>query len=108
MCLLIVGMEQRGKHFFINIGDKLDVATLEEAAVGELRDALASLRWQIWEQLPGEKRQDIPNDFYWKFIKELLAEWPFCTMELINGRVFRDYTDKELESIRIDLDRLRK
>lgn len=95
-----IGMEQRDKHFYINIGNKLDVATLEvNIAIEKLRDTLASPRWQIWEKLPIEKRQNIPTGYYETFINSRLAEWSACTMNLINGRVFKDYTDRELESI---------
>lgn len=103
-----IGMEQQGKHFYINIGEKLDITTLEEkVALEKLRDRLATLKWQIWEQLPSEKRQDIPDDYYQRFIKARLAEWPVCTMELINCRIYRDYADKELASIQKDLQNLK-
>lgn len=104
-----IGMEQRDKHFYINIGNKMNLTELDEkAAVEKLRDALASLKWQIWEQLPVEKRQNISDDYYETFINSRLAEWSPCTMNLINSRMFKDYKDRELESIRMDLERLKK
>lgn len=103
-----IAIEQQDKHFLINIGKELDFAKIEEKeAVRILRDTLATLKWEIWEHLPHEKRKDIPDGYYEKFVKERLAECAGFTEELVNGRTFRDKTDRELIAIKKDLDKLR-
>ncbi len=60
--IIPIGMEQIGKHFYINVGKQLEFTLLTEAeALIKLRDEMASLRWQIWERLPVTKRSDIAD-----------------------------------------------
>ena len=102
-----IALEQQGKHFLINIGRELDFAEVEEKeAVGILRDTLATLKWEIWEHLPQGKRKDIPECYHEKFLQERLAECAGFTEELVDGRMFRDKTDRELMAIRKDLEAL--
>ena len=104
-----IAIEQRGKHFYLNVGEELDFLDTEESiAVQILRDTLATLKWKIWEYLPREKRIEIPDDYHEKFIQERLAECDGFTKELVEGRMFRDKTDREIAAIDMDLKRLRK
>lgn len=104
-----IAIEQRGKHFLINVGDEMDFADTEEGlAVQMLRDTLATLKWEIWEYLSKEKRFDIPIDYHEKFVEERLTECAGFTKELVEGRMFRDKTDREILAIKRDLERLRK
>ena len=106
--IIPIAIEQQDKHFLINIGKELDFTEVEEKeAVGILRDSLATLKWEIWEHLPREKRQNIPDGYYEKFVQERLAECAGFTEELVDGRMFRDKTDRELIAIKKDLDKLR-
>lgn len=103
-----IAIEQRGKHFLLNVGEELDFSNTEErVAVQMLRDTLATLKWEIWEYLPQERRADIPNGYYEKFVQERLAECDGFTKKLVEGRMFRDKTDREILAIKRDLDRLR-
>lgn len=103
-----IAIEQRGKHFLINVGDEMDFADTEEGlAVQMLRDTLATLKWEIWEYLPKEKRSDIPIDYHEKFVEERLTECAGFTKELVEGRMFRDKTDREILAIKRDLERLK-
>lgn len=107
--IIPIAIEQRDKHFLLNIGQELRVQGMEETqAVQLLRDTLATLKWEIWEHLPQEKRADIPDDYYEKFVQERLAECAGFTKELVEGRMFRDKTDRELAAIQRDLMRLRR
>ena len=57
--IIPIAIEQRGKHFLLNVGNELDFADTEEGvAVQTLRDTLATLKWEIWEHLPREKRTE--------------------------------------------------
>ena len=47
-----IAIEQRGKHFLLNVGKEMSFADIEEnVALQTLRDTLASLKWGIWEHL---------------------------------------------------------
>lgn len=103
--ILPIAIEQKGKHFLINVGTEMDVSTLEETqGVEALRDALASLEWEIWEHQPIEKRADIDNDYYKKFLQEKISEWKPMSYELYDGRRYRDKTERELLVIKKDLE----
>lgn len=107
--IIPIAIEQRGKHFLINVGNELDFAdTEEDVAVQTLRDSLATLKWEIWEWLPREKRADIPDVYHERFVQERLAECVGFTQELIEGRMFRDKTDREIMALEKDLKSLRK
>lgn len=107
--IIPIAIEQRGKHFLLNVGNELDFTDAEESvAVQILRDTLATLKWEIWEYLPREKRTEISDDYHEKFVQERLAECAGFTKELVEGRMFRDKTDREIVAIERDLERLRK
>ncbi len=99
--ILPIAIEQRGKHFFVNVGKEMDVSTLEEAqGVEVLRDALAALKWEIWERQPVEKRADIAEDYYKFFLHEKMSEWKPMSYEMFDGRRYRDKTEREILAIR--------
>lgn len=106
--ILPIAIEQRGKHFLLNVGEKMNFTDMEEnVAVQMLRDTLATLKWEIWESLPREKRVDIPEDYHEKFVQERLSECAGFTKELIEGRMFRDKTDREMTAVERDMERLK-
>ncbi len=106
--IIPIAIEQIGKHFLLNVGEEMDVVETEEGvAVQMLRDTLATLKWEIWEYLPKEKRTEIPDGYHKKFVLERLAECAGFTKELVDGRMFRDKTDREILAIKRDLARLR-
>lgn len=90
-----IAVEQFGMHFVVNVGKKFCVDSIDEkVAVDELRNMLATLKWQIWETQPVTKRSDVPSDYYEKFTKKRLSEFKGYTMEIINQRTFKDKRDK--------------
>jgi len=72
-----------------------------------LRNTLATLKWEIWERLPMERRVDIPVHWYEEFVTERLAECLYITREVVEGRGYRDKVDREFECIREDIARLK-
>lgn len=44
--------------------------------IDELRDTMATLRWEIWEQPPHVSRRDICGDEWEKEVKRILEEYP--------------------------------
>lgn len=99
-----IGIEQGGKHFLLNVGKEFSVLNMDESvAVQLVRDTLATLKWEIWETLPKEKRKDIPNDYYEKFLNDRISECAGFTLELIQGRMYKDKKDREIAEIKKDL-----
>lgn len=104
-----IAIEQRGKHFVLNVGEEFSVEDIEENdAVQLVRDTLATLKWEIWETFPREKRKDIPDGYYENFLKERVSECAGFTVELVQGRTYKDKADREIEEIKKDLGRLLK
>lgn len=88
--IIPVAVEQKEKDFYINIGKNVCANDLKSNKVVALRDIMATLKWEIWETLPMEKRKNISSDYYNKFLKERISEWSRFNMEIINHREFRD------------------
>lgn len=94
-----VAIEQYGKDFYINIGDIFDLQKymstytdelqLKLAAITDLRDAMASLKWQIWEHLVPWNRKGISNDYFEEFVNERLKEWHGFTYDDVHAREFK-------------------
>lgn len=99
-----IAIEQREKHFILNVGKEFSVADMEEAmAVQLVRDTIATLKWEIWDTLPIEKRKNILENYYEKFLEEKISECAGFTIELIQGRMYKDKKDREIEQIKKDL-----
>lgn len=106
--IIPVAIEQRGKHFVLNIGEEFTVDNMDETdAVQLVRDTMATLKWEIWEALPKEKRKDIPDGYYEKFLQKRVSECAGFTVELVQGRMYKDKKDREIEEIRKDLSNIK-
>jgi len=102
-----IGIEQQGKHFILNVGKEFSVTDMDETtAVQLVRDTLATLKWEIWETLPNEKRKNIPIDYYEKFLNDRISECAGFTVELVHGRMYKDKKDREIEQIKKDLSKV--
>ena len=68
-----VAIEQYGKKFVINFGNELCPADFQSAAdlTQTLRDALATLKWDIWENEGVQDKAGLPED-YSKQFRDLL------------------------------------
>lgn len=94
-----VAIEQYKKEFYVNIGDVFDlnsyttkytdILKIKTTAIADLRDTMASLKWQIWEQFVPSKRTDLPCDYFEAFVNERLKEWHGFTYEDVRAREFK-------------------
>lgn len=85
-----IAVDQRNKNFYINIGKNINVNELNSNKLKQLRDTMATLKWEIWEQFEIEKRSEIPDDYYEKFLRDRLNEWPQFNMQIIKNREFKE------------------
>jgi len=105
-----VGVAQNGKDFVINIGENFKVTTnenlktpeeiklFEESKKEDLRNTLATLKWEIIEQGSVLKRDSL-GDYeteYKKYVSEILDEWKnpktkenYYSEELVKQRTFK-------------------
>lgn len=89
-----VAAEQYGKHFKFNIGQFFDVSeyaeTIEEKgrAITELRDILATLKYEIWET--EKSRRSCLREKEWEYyIEERFKEWPYFSLNYIAGMIYK-------------------
>lgn len=96
--IIPVAIEQYGKEFYINIGSIFDVAqyvhqytdelALKMVAIADLRDVMATLKWQIWEYIQPCRRAELPRDYFDLFVNDRLKEWHGFTYEDVRAREF--------------------
>ena len=88
-----VAVEQYGKCFKVNIGKNFDMMQfgmdkLEKSkAITALRDEMATLKWEIWENESVQKRGELNEDEWKNYVKQRLKEWPDFTEEYIEGLI---------------------
>lgn len=86
--IIPIGIQQYGNVFYLAVGENFDVApyatdTTEGkiAAINELRDRLATLKWDIWASIPTEIAGAINADSFRKENDERMQEWPGMTLQ---------------------------
>lgn len=81
--IIPVAVEQYGKRFKINIGKNIDmleygVGDAEKSkAITDLRDSMATLKWEIWETEPQLKRNKLKGKEWDNYVETRLSEWKF-------------------------------
>ncbi len=89
-----VAVEQYGKRFKINIGKNIDMLKygLDDAArtkaITELRDVMATLKWEIWETEPQLRRNELDGNEWDKYVETRLSEWKF-TFDHIEDLIYK-------------------
>lgn len=90
-----IAAEQSGKHFKINIGKNFDMqvyasdTTGKSIAINALRDALATLKWEIWESGTPLKRAEVTGNEWELYVEERFKEWPYFNLDYIDGLTFK-------------------
>lgn len=76
--IIPMAMEYREKHCYVLFGQPIYMHENDnkKEKADEVRDVLATLRWNIWESLPRYKRSDIESDEWDKEIEKRLKEYP--------------------------------
>ncbi|MGN0649167.1 MAG: lysophospholipid acyltransferase family protein [Oscillospiraceae bacterium] len=82
-----IAVNQYGKHFKINIGELFDVRQYDNSDIGkadaiaDLREIMASLKYEIFETQNISRGRDIPHDFWNTFLLERFAEMPMIKLQ---------------------------
>lgn len=89
-----VAADQYGKHFKIRIGKNFDMSSYGDdvqektRAITDLRDTLATLKWDIWETEYTE-RKNIKDDEWEKYVEARFKEWPYFNLEYIDRLIYK-------------------
>ena len=76
--IIPIGIEKYDNSYFVNIGtnisiDKDNPLTNKELS-SDLRDVLATLKWEIMEKFPATARDEISYDYSKKFLDDIMSE----------------------------------
>ena len=99
-----VAIEQYGKRFVIKFGSELlpENYSNHMTLTQELRDALATLKWDIWEKEGVQSRRSLPEEFREQFLNEFEKRiHPWDTLETIERARFdtkEEILHKEVEA----------
>lgn len=104
-----VGIEQFGRRFVIHFGETLypqEFCSANELT-DVLRDALATLKYEIWEAEGLQSRSDIPKDYSKRFAEEQEKRmYPYDTLETVERTRYHTKAELEQKEVEDHLDRL--
>ena len=92
--IIPIASDQYGKKFKVNVGKNFDVNNYGDGnseksrAITDLRDILATLKWEIWET-EYVNRHDIPDDYWDKYVERRFKEWPYFNLQYIDRLIFK-------------------
>lgn len=101
-----IAIEQYGKDFYVNIGENINYlgrTESEKELTQELRDILATLKWEIWEKMGVVSRKSISKNFRENFAKNILIEvnesGGTYTMEQIEAERYHDKDNPDYQTV---------
>lgn len=107
--IIPVGIEIYGNTFYINIGQNIRsrnmVTDSKQKFTEELRDALATLKWEIWEQQGQSSRTALPNnisELWHEHILKMCDEVNF-PIEEVYRTIYANKPDLELKKVKKEL-----
>ena len=107
--IIPVAIEQYDKRFVINFGSELRTEDFRSSAelTQTLRDAMATLKWGIWEQEGIQSRADIPEDYSELFIRQFAQRlYPYDTLESVERTRYHTKAEIEQKEVEVHLDGL--
>lgn len=104
-----IAIEQFEKRFVINFGNELFPKDFDDntSLTQRLRDDLATLKWEIWEQEGIQSRKDIPADYSEQFIRQFAQRiYPYDTLESVERTRYHTKEEMEQRDVFAHLDKL--
>ena len=94
--IIPVGIEQYDKKFIIAIGENFSVAPYAQTelltAISDLRDTMATLKWDIWSYASEEKTIETPDrEQFAQQVEKKLEEWT-ASAEFFERAIFKPRT----------------
>ena len=97
-----IAVEQYGNKFYFNIGKNYGIAkstTKTEVELNcELRDKLATLKWQILETQPIFQRDNVPEGYIYDFQKEIVEKCNYGYGFSLEDAISESFHDKNITS----------
>lgn len=79
--IIPMAIEQYGQDYVVNIGENIDLtnANLDDKRLytDQLRDIMATLRWDIWENQQITNRSEISDNYIEEYVKSIMSESEF-------------------------------
>lgn len=106
-----IAIEQDGKHYYGNKGEnivcsKYDLSQKHQLTT-RIRDELATLKWEIWENIGVQKRSSLSENESEKFLQKIMEQTENgYTIEEIKRTRFHDKMDIEQQQVFEYLDKL--
>lgn len=107
--IIPISLEQYGNDFVANIGENFEVSQHiptgsynkenEFQAKAALRDVMAGLKWEIWENAGIMQRQEMSSDAYETYIDDRLSEFPVYTRDVLKHRTFKEKNETSPEVV---------
>lgn len=107
--IIPISLEQYGDDFVANIGENFEVSKYipngnynketEAQAKSALRDVMASLKWEIWENANTTQRNEISSANYEEIVDKRLSEFPVYTREVLKHRTYREKNETPPEEV---------
>lgn len=73
-----IAIEQYGKHYYANIGAVISPSgyalSQRWELTNRLRDALCTLKWEIWERFPVTSRASLPEDAAQEYLDGIMSQ----------------------------------
>lgn len=75
--IIPICLEYRENICYVKFGEVMHVEqnANKQEEITKIRDAFATLKWELWEMFPQEKRCDIEGRYWEKYIEERLSEY---------------------------------
>ncbi|MGN0431107.1 MAG: lysophospholipid acyltransferase family protein [Lachnospiraceae bacterium] len=102
--LVPIAIEQYGDNFYVNIGENISFHDKTESVTEltkELRDLMATLKWEIWEKMDILPRKSVPNDLHEHFAEDILATAGDngYTMQMVEDERYHDKDTADYQTV---------
>ena len=98
--IIPIAVEQYGNKFYFNIGKNYGISkntTKSETELNhELRDKLATLKWQLLESQPSLQRKNIPEGYIHEFQKEIVERCNYGYGFSLEDAISESFHDKTI------------
>jgi len=102
--IIPVALEHYNNTFYANVGNNIDYSNSDSIDLTslslELRDTLATLKWEISEQLPIVERTSLPDDYIENYYKQVAVDCgEYYSLEKIKEERFKDKNLVDAEEV---------
>ena len=96
--IIPIAVEQYGQKFYFNIGDNYEIAADDSRSPQELtddlRDKLATLKWELMLVQPKLKREEIPDNYLEQFQNEIVGRCNYGYGFSLEDAISESFHDK--------------